>query len=156
MPTTKKKKTCNKSCKPTNASNLSRSTGGKKKRTVKRPMTKKRRAKRRTVHGEGWVDDTKSFLKKTKLLSTVGKTVLPAAGAALGSWIAPGAGTAVGSAGGTQLNNLLRSSGYGKHRTRHMYATGLTQSGGGVMRAGGGLRRSGAGPRVHRRVIFST
>jgi hypothetical protein len=136
---------------------------------------KKRGQINRHMDGEGFWDGVNDVLKRSKVISTVGKVVLPAAGAALGTAIEPGMGSAIGAAGGTSLNNWIKSHGYGKHGmgnnfggrppvvTRTMYATGLHRSGGAIMRSGGALRqsggalmRSGAGQPVHIREQFAT
>lgn len=41
------------------------------------PAKKKKAVKRRKLRGRGWVDNIKNFLQKTKLISTVGRTLAP-------------------------------------------------------------------------------
>jgi hypothetical protein len=120
------------------------------------------------LQGEG----LKEWLKKTKLLSTVGEYVLPAAGGALGglagTFEAPVFGTVeggvLGGIAGTKANEYLKSLGYGnignnkgvRIHPRHQYATGMMRSGAGLKRSGEGITRFGMGQRIHKRTEFAT
>lgn len=77
-----------------------------------------RRKKKTTgrIKGEGIFDGLNDFLKRTKILSSVGNVLAPLAGSALGTFVTPGVGTAVGAAVGSSLNEGLKSLGYGRRR----------------------------------------
>jgi hypothetical protein len=104
--------------------------------------------------GAGFWSEVDKNLKKSKILSKVGKVVLPAAGSAIGTYFGPGLGTAAGAAVGDAGAEWLKSSGYGKK------GGSLRRSGGGLMRSGGGLMRTGGGyttrPKLVKRTQFAT
>lgn len=109
----------------------------KRKRKVGRPKKKpvKKRARRRgrvvrRMEGDGILSGIDDFLKRTKIISSVGGVVLPTVGAAGGTAIGAAAGTAelpvvgtvsgaivgevVGQAAGTAANEWIKSYGYGQ------------------------------------------
>lgn len=80
-------------------------------------MPRRKKSKKGNGHsqqGEGIFDGINDFLKRTKILSTVGNVLAPLAGATLGTFVSPGVGTAVGTAVGSSLNEGLKSLGYGR------------------------------------------
>jgi hypothetical protein len=71
--------------------------------------------KMKHMKGNGIFEDIDSFLKKSKILSNVGKVLLPIGGGLLGTAItANPAGTAVGTALGASGAEFLKAQGYGK------------------------------------------
>tara|TARA_R110002012_G_scaffold121494_1_gene270973 strand:- start:2083 stop:2595 length:513 start_codon:yes stop_codon:yes gene_type:complete len=101
---------------------------GRPRKTKRKRGGAKRTTKRRvgrpckTQNGDGFWSSANDFLKKTKIVSTVGEYVLPALGgtlgAAAGTFEAPIVGTVeggiLGTAAGTKLNDGLRALGYGQ------------------------------------------
>ncbi len=132
-----------------------------KKRATKKKGGKKLRKPSKlergtTLKGDGFWSGTKDFLKKSHLISNVGKYVLPAVGSAAGSTfgtaVLPGGGTleggVVGAAAGSSVNDWIKSHGYGKKGTgknlvhkRTQFATG--KRGGSMTRSGGAIKQSG-------------
>lgn len=69
---------------------------------------------RKKQKGNGFLEDVDKFLKQSKILSTVGNVLLPAAGGALGGLVtANPLGATAGGALGTSANQWLKSQGYG-------------------------------------------
>ena len=114
----------------------------------------KHKTKSKMKKGKG----LKKFLKKTKILSRIGEKALPALGGTalggLGTFVAPGygsiSGAALGGYTGHELNEYLKSQGYGKInvKPRSQYATGLKRSGAGIVQFGAG--------RITKRTEFAT
>lgn len=89
------------------------------------------------MKGSGFFEDVDSFLKGSHLISNIGSYVLPAAGAALGTFLDPiigPAGTVVGGLIGNSANDLIKSKGYGDNEqtpSGYSVTLGLPLLGGG-------------------------
>jgi hypothetical protein len=154
-----------------------RRTGARKHTVKKAAAAKAARARKPRIHtrrtnhleGAGFWGDVNKHLKRSKILSKVGKVVLPLAGASAGTALGgPGTGTAVGAAIGSAGEEWLKKSGYGLRRS----GAGLSMAGAGLSmvgtgKRGKGLRMSGAGlsmagagyssrPHLKRRTQFAT
>jgi hypothetical protein len=87
------------------------------------------------MKGHGFFDDVDKFFRDSHLLSNIGSVALPAAGAALGSFLDPfigPAGTVLGGVIGNSANDLIKSRGYGAGEV----TLGLPLQGGGGGDAG--------------------
>lgn len=87
--------------------------------------------------GDGWWEDSwgnvNKFLKDSKILSTVGNVVLPAAGGALAGLVtANPLAAAAGGALGTSANQWLKSQGYGYSTKPLMLGSGYTYAYNGI------------------------
>ena len=78
--------------------------------------------------GKGILQDIDGWLKRTKILSSVGNVLLPIAGGAIGAFGGP-TGSAVGAALGSSANNGLASLGYGRRKHRRRGRGGLYNTG---------------------------
>ena len=82
------------------------------------------------MKGHGFFDDVDKFFRDSHIISNIGSYALPAAGAALGSFLDPivgPAGTIVGGLIGNSANDLIKSRGYGEGQV----TLGLPLMGGG-------------------------
>ena len=80
---------------------------------------------RRRIKGDGIFDGINDFLKKSRLISSVGAVALPALGGlASGIFTANPIVAGVGTAAGSSLNEYIKSQGYGRKRGGAVYVKG--------------------------------
>ena len=81
--------------------------------------------KKRMMKGDGIFDNINDYLKKSRLISSVGASVLPALGGLASGFItANPLGSAIGASVGSSLNEYIKSQGYGKIKGGAVYEKG--------------------------------
>ena len=80
---------------------------------------------RKKMKGNGIFDNINDYLKKSRLISSVGASVLPALGGLASGFItANPLGSAIGASVGSSLNEYIKSQGYGKMKGGAVYEKG--------------------------------